>query len=59
MLNDDDDPPLTPKQLKALFREWTADYAAAAERDRNQPPPAAPVQPAKGDKRDDDRGRER
>ena len=55
----EDDPPLTPKQLKALFREWTADYAAAAERDRGEPAPAAPVREAKDTQRDGDRGHER
>jgi hypothetical protein len=33
MENKKDDLPLTPKQIKALFKEWNADYAAARERD--------------------------
>jgi hypothetical protein len=31
---DNDDSRLTLEQLKALFAEWTEDYAAAKERDR-------------------------
>ncbi|MDB5309115.1 MAG: hypothetical protein JWO38_3317 [Gemmataceae bacterium] len=33
MDNKKDDSPLTPEQISALFKEWTADYAAAKERD--------------------------